>query len=85
MLTSTLRSVGGSVMMAIPKPVLDALGLAANDKVVLHIEAGRLTVEARPRPAYALAELIAQCDADAPARDEDHAWHAAERVGREIL
>ncbi|MCX7325156.1 MAG: AbrB/MazE/SpoVT family DNA-binding domain-containing protein [Hyphomicrobiales bacterium] len=33
MLTSTLRSVGGSVMLTIPKAVLDVLGLGVNDKV----------------------------------------------------
>lgn len=85
MLTSTLRSVGGSVMMAIPKPVLDGLGLAPNTKVALRIEEGRLVVEPRPRPRYTLAELVAQCDADAPPSEEVRAWDEAEPVGGEIL
>lgn len=85
MLTSTLRTVGGSVMMTIPKAVLDALGLGVNDKVVLHIDAGRLTVEAQARPKYTLAELLAQCDASVEPSDELRAWDAAKPVGREVL
>lgn len=85
MLTSTLRTVGGSVMMTIPKAVLDVLGLGVNDKVALHVDAGRLLVEARPRPKYSLAELLAQCDANAEPSDELRAWDAVEPVGREII
>ncbi len=85
MLTSTLRNVGGSVMMAIPKSVLDGLGLAANAKVALSIEQGRLVVEARPKPKYTLAELLAQCDPTAPEDDRDEARETMEPVGREIL
>lgn len=85
MLTAMLRNVGGSVMMAIPKSVLDGLGLAANTKVALSIEHGRLVVEARPKPKYTLAELLAQCDPTAPEGDHDEAWEAMEPVGREVL
>jgi antitoxin ChpS len=85
MLTSTLRTVGGSVMMTIPKAILEGLGLAANEKVALHIEHGRLVVEPRPRPRYALADLIAQCDPAAPGDSERQDWDKAEPVGREVL
>jgi antitoxin ChpS len=85
MLTSTLRTVGGSVMMAIPKAILEGLGLAANEKVALHIEHGKLVVEPRPRPRYTLAELIAQCDPTAPEHSEQRDWDEAEPVGRELL
>lgn len=85
MLTSTLRTVGGSVMMTIPKAVLDVLGLAVNDKVILHVDAGRLLVEARPRPKYTMEELIAQCDTSADAQAEIIEWDAVEPVGREII
>lgn len=85
MLTSTLRVVGGSIMMTIPKPVLEGLGLSANEKVALHIEHGRLVVEPRPRQRYALADLIAQCEPSAPDDEERRDWEAAEPVGREVL
>ncbi|MFM9861300.1 AbrB/MazE/SpoVT family DNA-binding domain-containing protein [Pseudoxanthobacter sp. M-2] len=85
MLTSTLRTVGGSVMMTIPKAILEGLGLAANEKVALHIEHGKLVVEPRPRPRYALADLIAQCDPTAPEDSEQRDWDKAQPVGREVL
>jgi antitoxin ChpS len=85
LLISTLRNVGGSVMMAIPKSVLDGLGLSANTKVALSIEHGRLVVEAHPKPRYSLAELLAQCDPAAPEADRDDAWDSMEPVGREVL
>ena len=34
---------------------------------------------------YQLAELIAQCDTNAPPSDEDQAWLQAPPVGREAL
>lgn len=85
MLTSTLRAVGGSIMMAIPKPLLDSMGLGPNVKVALRIEDGRLVIEPRPRPRYSLAELVAQCDADAPMSKEARAWDETEPMGGEAL
>ena len=81
---ATLRTVGGSVMMAIPKAILEALGLAANAKVGLSVADGRLLVEPRARPHYSLAELVAQCDPDAPISAEDRAWMEIEPAGDEI-
>jgi hypothetical protein len=40
-----LRKVGRSVMLAIPKAMLDALDLAPNASVTLSIKAGRLVVD----------------------------------------
>ena len=85
MATSTLRNVGGSVMMAIPKPFLETLGLAANSKVEVTIEDGRLITIPRARPKYTLEELIAQCDLDAPLSPEDEEWLNDPPVGREVI
>ncbi len=84
MLTSTLRTVGGSVMLAIPKSVLDGLGLAANEKVELRLDEGRLVIEPRRRPKYTLDELVAQCSPDV-ASNEDREWDEAGPVGLEII
>ena len=81
---ATLRAVGGSVMMAIPKAILEALGLAANEKVGLRVADGRLVVEPTLRPRYSLAELVAQCDPDAPIGDEERDWENLEPVGGEF-
>lgn len=83
MLTATLRNVGGAVMMTIPKAMLEGLGLSANTKVGLLLEDGRLIIEPRPKPRYALSELLAQCDATAPLGAEELAWQDMKPVGNE--
>lgn len=85
MLLATLRTVGGSVMFAIPKPILDGLGLSPNAQVGLSVSEGRLIVEPQPRRRYTLAELMAQCDLTAPRSEESQHWLAAEPTGREAL
>jgi antitoxin ChpS len=85
MLLTTLRTVGGSVMFAIPKPILEGLGLVPNTQVGLSVSEGRLIVEPHRRPRYTLGELIGQCDLSAPMTAESQVWLEAEPVGREIL
>jgi antitoxin ChpS len=85
MLLTTLRSVGGSVMFAIPKPILEGLGLSPNTQVGLSVSEGRLIVEPHPKPRFTLSELIGQCDLSAAATEESQAWLQAEPMGREIF
>ncbi|OLP58286.1 antitoxin [Xaviernesmea oryzae] len=85
MATSTLRNVGGSVMMTIPKPVLEELGLGANVKLEVSVEEGRIVASPQRRPKYTLEELLAQCDPDAPFTQEDEDWLNDEPAGREAL
>lgn len=82
--TTTLRKVGGSVMLAVPPALLDVLELRAGATVRIEIEDGRLVVAMQPRPRYTLKELLAQCDENA-ADDEDGSWLKAQPVGRELL
>ncbi len=82
--TTTLRKVGGSVMLAVPPPLLDALELRAGTRVSIRIEDGQLVVARRARPRYGLEELLAQCDENAT-DDEDGAWLEARPVGKELL
>jgi antitoxin ChpS len=84
MLLTTLRNVGGSVMFAIPRSILEGLGLSPNSQVGLSVSDGRLIVEPRPRPRYTLAELMDQCDLSAPVTDESRLWLDAQPIGREI-
>jgi antitoxin component of MazEF toxin-antitoxin module len=58
MLFSMLRTFGGSVVLAIPKPILEGLGLSANTQVGVSVSGGRLFVEPHPRPRYTLSELV---------------------------
>ena len=80
---SNLRSVGGSIMMAIPKAILDMLGLEANAKVGLTVEDGKLIVEPRVKPKYTLGEIMAQCDLKAPVSREARKWDKLPPTGRE--
>lgn len=85
MLTSTLRTVGGSVMMTIPKSLLEALDLRANSKVDLSIDQGHIVIAPRRRPKYTMEELLAQCDPTAEGDAYDVEWDRMEPVGREIF
>ena len=83
--TTSLRKVGGSVMLAVPPALFDLLKLRAGAKVDIGIEDGRLIVAPRTRPSYSLDELVAQCDESAPADAGDRAWLDAKPVGNELL
>lgn len=83
MKTTTLRKVGGSVMLAVPPALLEQLQLQAGARVGLVIDEGRLVVEAHPRPRYTLAQLLAEQGQPTLARDDT--WLDAAAVGGELL
>ncbi len=83
--TTSLRKVGGSVMLAVPPVLLDLLNLAAGAKVDIGVEGDRLIVAPRTRPNYSHGKLLAMCDETAPADDGDRAWLDGPPVGNELL
>ncbi len=83
--TTNLRKVGGSVMLAVPPVLLNLLQLKAGATVAVDVENGRLIVEARPRPRYTMAELLAASDYSQPRTAEEQEWIDAPAVGRELL
>jgi antitoxin ChpS len=80
-----LRKVGGSVMVAIPKPMLDALDLAADASVGLSIKAGKLVIDPKRRRRYTLDELLAQCKPSARRSRQDRDWTTGLPAGRELI
>ena len=60
--TTNLRKVGGSVMLAVPRAILDMLHLEAGATVGLAVNGEQLVVVPQPKPRYTLDELLAQCD-----------------------
>ena len=87
---SYLRTVGGSVMFAIPKPILEAMNLESDQAIGLSIENGKIVFDPIPgapkrmrRSKYTSAELVAQSDVSAPLSPDDQAWLNAPSVGRE--
>lgn len=83
--TTNLRKVGGSIMLAVPPPLLDILNLRAGAKVGLAIQSGRLVVEPQQKPRYTLAELLAKCNPKAPRSKEEREWLDDKPVGGELI
>jgi antitoxin ChpS len=86
MATVTLRNLGGSIVMAVPKKILSLVELGAGSKVQVTVEGGRLIVEPEKRPRYELAELLSNCRrSDLAPRRRDRSWLNTGPVGREEL
>ncbi|HMN73306.1 MAG TPA: antitoxin [Rhodoblastus sp.] len=83
--TTTLRKVGGSVMLAIPPALLDLLNLRAGAEVAVVVADGKLVIEPAPKKRYALADLLAECDSGAEVSVEDHEWLDGRPQGSELL
>lgn len=83
MATATLRAVGGSVIMAVPKRILDLVQLRAGSQVNIDVQQGRLIVSPIRKKRYTLAELVAQCDLSLPISAEEQEWLDAPAVGLE--
>lgn len=82
--TTTLRKVGGSVMLTLSPAVLEEMHLSAGATVGLEVDGDRLLVKPA-RPRYTLDELLSQCDPNAPITEEEREWLDAPPVGREII
>ena len=74
MLTTTLRNTGGSVVMTIPKRILDLVNLQSGSVVDIDVKDGHLVIGSVKKPRYALAELLAQCDFTKPVAAEEKEW-----------
>ena len=78
--TATLRAVGGSVSVTLPRQMLRTLGLAAGASVAVTLENGRLVLSPA-RPHYTLDELLVGMKAgDMPTAP---GWADGPPVGRE--
>jgi antitoxin ChpS len=83
--TTNLRKVGGSIMLAVPPALLDILQMRAGESVGIAVEDGRLVVEPHRQPRYTMAELLAQCNAEAPLSQEDREWLGDAPIGSELI
>ncbi|MDQ5770256.1 MAG: AbrB/MazE/SpoVT family DNA-binding domain-containing protein [Candidatus Thiothrix sulfatifontis] len=87
MTTATLRTVGNSVAVVIPKQWLSMLGLEAGAKVEMSIEGGKLTLQpksATRRKKYKLADLLSKCDPSAPIPTAVTEWDNLPATGNEV-
>jgi len=85
MLTTNLRKVGGSVMLAVPPAFLEQLHLQAGASVGLALRDGCLIIDPTPRPRYTMAELLAASDYTQAQPPEEREWVDAPAVGGELL
>jgi antitoxin ChpS len=87
--STSLRKVGGSVMLAVPPAFLDQLHLRPGSTVGLAISEGCLVIDPSylpaVRPRYSLAELLAMSDYTNPPTSEQREWVDAAAVGGELL
>jgi antitoxin ChpS len=86
MATVTLRKLGGSVVMVVPKKILGLVDLKAGSQVRISVENGRVVIEPRAKPHYTLAELLAKSGRSAlkPSR-KDREWLSGGPVGKEAI
>jgi len=79
-----IQQWGNSAAIRLPATVLKQMSLASGDVLTLDVSEETITLKpARSKPRYRLADLMAQCDLDAPEPEELAAWNAMPAVGRE--
>lgn len=84
MTNGTLRALGGSVALTIPKKLLESVGLGVGHRVSIQVQAGRIVVAPTARPHYRLTELLKQCKPRARLTKAEREWLEAPAAGREI-
>jgi antitoxin ChpS len=86
MSSAKLRSVGGSVMVAIPPHMLEQLHLGPNANVELTVEGNRLVIDPKsPKGRIGFAARLAMCDFSLPMSEGEREWLASPRAGREEI
>jgi antitoxin ChpS len=85
MTTITLRNLGGSVVMTLPKKILDLMNLQSGSQVSIDVQEGKLIIQPQPKPRYKLADLMAQCDLSQPLSTEEQQWLNDTAMGNEDI
>uniref|UniRef100_UPI001F21FCA4 AbrB/MazE/SpoVT family DNA-binding domain-containing protein n=1 Tax=Ideonella sp. B508-1 TaxID=137716 RepID=UPI001F21FCA4 len=79
-----LKKMGNSTAIVMPPGVLKHLGIGVGQHMTLETTAdGKIVLS--PKRKYVLADLIRQCDLNAPPPADLRLWGAAEAVGQEVL
>ena len=79
---ATLRSLGGSIAIALPKKLLSSLGLGSGSEVDITVKDGSVIINPLKKK-YTLEEMIAGMEiGDLPS---DAEWENAQSVGKEAL
>lgn len=86
MTTATLRYIGKSMVVTIPREILQRIDWDAGTQVNMNIQDGKLVIEPRKTQRYTLEQLLATCTEENMAlTEEDQVWLEARPLGKEIL
>ena len=83
MTIATLRKIGGSTCITIPRVFLERLELDAGAIVDISLDGSGLRIEPQ-KPIYKLGDLLAATPVSTELTEEDSQWLDAEPVGKEI-
>ena len=83
MTIATLRKIGGSTCITIPRVFLDKLELVAGAVVDISLDGSGLRIEPQ-KPVYNLDDLLSATPENTELTKEDREWLDAEPVGKEI-
>lgn len=78
------RKVGGSLMLSLPRDVVDALGLAPGQTLPVSVEDGRLVIEPAKRK-LTLKDRLTMCDFSRAKPEWEVEWESMPSVGGEVL
>ncbi len=85
MAIATLRNLGGSVVMTVPKKLLELVNLGAGSRVDIIVDGDRIVVQPLRKPSYKLKDLLARTKPrDFALKDEDRQWVNSKPVGKEV-
>ncbi len=76
----SLRRSGGSLVMTIPKVFIEQNNLNDGSSVELFLSGNKLTIEAKKKPKYNLADLMAEMPSELPMVE---GWDTSEPLGLE--
>jgi antitoxin ChpS len=82
--TTTLRKVGGSMMLAVPPLLLEALNFTVGAPLTIECDGTALVIKPA-RPRYNEADLLAKCDPGIAWTNEDRQWLDSGPAGSEIV
>ena len=82
MTIATLRKIGGSTCITIPKVFLDRLELDAGAVVDISLDGSGLRIEPK-KPFYILDDLLAATPLRPELTEEDRQWLDADPIGKE--
>jgi antitoxin ChpS len=78
----SVQQWGNSAAVRLPDELLGVLKATLGDKLTVKVQDDGVLLNVK-RPAYALADLVAQCDPSAPEPADLTAWNTMTPVGRE--